>query len=42
MNHTVKDLEGFIRKNSKDLHSKHFLNLIGRIEHIFGIVYVYY
>ena len=32
MNPTVKDLEGFIKKNSKDLHSKHFLNLIGREE----------
>jgi len=30
MNPTVKDLEGFIRKNSKDLHSKHFLNLIAQ------------
>ena len=29
MNPNVKDLEGFIKKNSKDLHSKHFLNLIG-------------
>ena len=29
MNPTVKGLETFIKKNSKDLHSKHYLNLIG-------------
>ena len=29
-NPTVKSLEAFIRKNSKDLHLKHYLNLIGK------------
>ena len=29
VNPTVKGLETFIKKNSKDLHSKHYLNLIG-------------
>ena len=29
MNPTVKGLETFIKQNSKDLHSKHYLNLIG-------------
>ena len=31
MNPTVKALEAFVRKNSKDLHTKHYLNLIGMI-----------
>jgi len=28
---TIKAFETFIRKNSKDLHLKHYLNLIGKL-----------
>ena len=31
MNPTVKSLETFMKENSKDLHTKHYLNLIGKI-----------
>ena len=31
-NTTVKNLEDFIRNNAKDLHTKHYLNLMGNFQ----------
>ena len=32
---TVKILEDFIKRNAKDLHTKHYLNLMGSLQSVF-------
>ena len=32
---TVKNLEDFIKNNAKDLHTKHYLNLMGKLKIIY-------